>query len=348
MTKKISFSYFSKTTLHLGGALLNIPCLTGMSFLIKREAVNKFGGLDCLEKYLAEDFYMCKFLTEKGYKLKISSYSTLQNPEEPSSFHPFSERMKRWMKLRKSMIYFLVVIEPFIECLPSGLYGPLVLKFLFSHLGPYFPIFNMFSTNFSVLAAMVIHYLLWFVSDLIQTCFLVDNILDVFQLEFLVSWVLRHLIFLKLYVKILLMQRGDVVISWCDQRYVLRNGLLTVAGSPEQADCAKQSVDPDEAPLPLTKPRSDSCPGKVNKSFQELHMNEHPQIPTLNHQNSRHSLMSHSFTHFSENTSGFHSQATDSVSPLDFQISKKASKSRLNIHKSKGHRRHKSTDFIPR
>lgn len=96
--------------------VLNIPCLTGMSVLVKRELIDEFGGLDSLEDYLAEDFYMCKFLTENGWKLKLSRKFALQNAGNDGGTSVYAERMLRWYKLRKSMVPFLAFIEPLFEC----------------------------------------------------------------------------------------------------------------------------------------------------------------------------------------------------------------------------------------
>lgn len=312
-SEKVYF-YTQHSRSYMGTDLLNIPCLTGMSVLIRRDAIEneKFGGLKVLEKYLAEDFYMCKFLTENDYKLKLSSVSCLQNPEEPPSYRPFSERMKRWMKLRKSMIYPLIVIEPFIECLLSGIYGPFVLRFF---------AVNFFGfASWSLGVGIMLHYFFWFVSDCLQAFVLLDKKIDLFQLEFVMNWGVRHFIFIKNYIEVLF-QRGDVKIKWCDQEYVLKNGLLVKSSSDfseydnvnandstsAAATCAKKLVplkiksssysklikkssdasnDEDQKSLlsrKYTEKRHSSCPNRfpVSSGVNNLHQH-HYNLPPRN------------------------------------------------------------------
>ncbi len=44
---------------------LGISCFTGMSYLVKKEELDAFGGLSWFGRFLAEDFFIAKYLHEK-------------------------------------------------------------------------------------------------------------------------------------------------------------------------------------------------------------------------------------------------------------------------------------------
>lgn len=222
---------------YCSSGFLGIPCLTGQSVLAKRSKLEKFGGLKAVENYLAEDFYLCKFISENGDKLKLSRFPALQNapktkksenftcdtlcPPTPrcrtvnsicgSICNPecdanidntaFVNRMLRWYKLRRDMVPAVSYLEVFFECIVSAVYGPAVLYFMIDQ-----------CKNSSVCSKTIppvylpagVNY--WTtVGTHIFVWFCFDTAqacilgVKVLSYGYLKSWVVRHFVFLKIY-----------------------------------------------------------------------------------------------------------------------------------------------------
>lgn len=104
--------------------LLRQNCMNGQSTLIKTSCFeNALGDLSSLASYVAEDFFMGKALDEAGYRMVLSNYPILQNSRYPEVNHlrKFTDRMVRWTRLRMTMIPFVSLLEPFTECMVSGI-----------------------------------------------------------------------------------------------------------------------------------------------------------------------------------------------------------------------------------
>lgn len=104
--------------------LLRQNCMNGQSTLIKVACFeDAIGDLSNLGKYVAEDFFMGKAMDDKGYRMVLSHYPILQNSRHPevNHFRKFTERMVRWTRLRMTMIPFVSLLEPFTECMVSGI-----------------------------------------------------------------------------------------------------------------------------------------------------------------------------------------------------------------------------------
>lgn len=99
---------------------LNQVCITGMSNLIRREALDDAcGGLIGLSSYIAEDYFMTIKMHEAGWTFRLSSFPALQNLIDPT-VGGFFRRMVRWSRLRIKMLPGITIIEPFSECFISG------------------------------------------------------------------------------------------------------------------------------------------------------------------------------------------------------------------------------------
>lgn len=72
--------------MYIAGNLIT-QCVTGMSNLVSRAALEECClGLHQLADYLAEDFFMAKFITDKGYKIKLASYPAVQCTRKGNNF----------------------------------------------------------------------------------------------------------------------------------------------------------------------------------------------------------------------------------------------------------------------
>ena len=50
---------------YLSFNMMGIPCMTGMSYLIKKNELDELHGLSWFGRFLAEDFFIAKLLHEK-------------------------------------------------------------------------------------------------------------------------------------------------------------------------------------------------------------------------------------------------------------------------------------------
>lgn len=65
--------------MYLVADLIRINCHTGMSTLIRKKILDEEGGLKSFGVYLAEDFFIAKKITDKNWRIRISSQPALQN-----------------------------------------------------------------------------------------------------------------------------------------------------------------------------------------------------------------------------------------------------------------------------
>jgi ceramide glucosyltransferase len=128
--------------------LLGINCVTGMSCLIRKECIDRVGGLKAFGHYIAEDFYIAYEVSKQGWKLRVAPAPAQQNSGD-YSISNWIERMIRWSKLRMRLSP-LAYIEPLQECFSSAAIAGIVTNYLFEW-------------NALVIAAC--HILIWFIFD---------------------------------------------------------------------------------------------------------------------------------------------------------------------------------------
>ncbi|KAK7465908.1 hypothetical protein BaRGS_00037518 [Batillaria attramentaria] len=85
----------------LSANAVGINCSTGMSCLLRRDVLDREGGLAAFGKYLAEDYFIAKAF------------------------------LKQWAQLRSSMIPTLIVLEPLSECIVMGVAASWAVQYLF-------------------------------------------------------------------------------------------------------------------------------------------------------------------------------------------------------------------------
>lgn len=81
-THRVGFQIYFGTAMsriYLAADLVKINCHTGMSTLIRKSVMDDEGGLKTFGRYLAEDFFIAKSLTDRGWKMRICSQPALQN-----------------------------------------------------------------------------------------------------------------------------------------------------------------------------------------------------------------------------------------------------------------------------
>jgi len=75
---------------------------------MRKNLIDEVGGLKSFGCYLAEDFFLAKSITDRGWKIRISNQPAWQNPGI-GSIPSFQQRVIRWAKLRIAMVPTTIV-----------------------------------------------------------------------------------------------------------------------------------------------------------------------------------------------------------------------------------------------
>jgi ceramide glucosyltransferase len=117
----LEMAYFgcAQARMYLVSDLFGFICLTGMSFIIKKEILEDAGGLGAYAKYIAEDYFIAQTVHRKNLHFSISSLPALQN-SGVCNVRAYQERMIRWTRLRVHMLPQLLILEPCNESVLLG------------------------------------------------------------------------------------------------------------------------------------------------------------------------------------------------------------------------------------
>jgi len=107
--------------MYLVADLFGFICLTGMSFIVKKQILDDVGGLQTFGKYIGEDYFIAQTVLHKGFRFSICSLPALQN-SGICSVRAYQDRMIRWTRLRVHMLPQLLIFEPIQECVMAGQY----------------------------------------------------------------------------------------------------------------------------------------------------------------------------------------------------------------------------------
>jgi ceramide glucosyltransferase len=116
--------------------LIGINCVTGMSCLIRKECIDRVGGLRAFGDYIAEDYYLAYEVAKQGWKLRVAPTPAQQNSGE-YSVTTWIDRMVRWCKLRMRLS-------------PLAYLAGIVTNYLF---------------EWNALVVAACHILIWFILD---------------------------------------------------------------------------------------------------------------------------------------------------------------------------------------
>ncbi|XP_002740179.1 ceramide glucosyltransferase-like [Saccoglossus kowalevskii] len=200
--------------MYLSANALGINCVTGMSSMMRKSILEDAGGLEEFGQYIAEDYFMGKACTDRGFKVVVSSLWALQN-SGTYSLSQFKRRMARWCKLRLSMLPLLIVLDPLTECLALGLFTAWGLYHLL-HLHP--------------VVFFLCHLLGWFLMDYIQLSGVHNQALPFNKSEFAVAWITREVLTIFAYVEALL----DPNIRWRTGTFRMKWGGKAVEVTSEE------------------------------------------------------------------------------------------------------------------
>ncbi|MFM8313018.1 MAG: glycosyltransferase family 21 protein, partial [Deltaproteobacteria bacterium] len=100
------------------------PCVVGKSMLFRKSTARRFGGMNVLARYLAEDFMAGEAIRRLGMKIALAN--------EPVSqwigslkLRDFWSRHIRWGRIRKSQAFLAFMVEPILGSVVCSLMGSL-------------------------------------------------------------------------------------------------------------------------------------------------------------------------------------------------------------------------------
>jgi len=131
--------------------LFRVNCATGMSALMRKSVIDEAGGLRAFGCYLAEDFFLAKAVTDRGWRIRISHQPAWQNCGA-CHIPSFQKRVTRWAKLRIAMVPTTIIFEPMSECMMLGALAAWANYWLFA---------------WDPLGIYLLHILVWFILDYI-------------------------------------------------------------------------------------------------------------------------------------------------------------------------------------
>jgi ceramide glucosyltransferase len=105
----------------------NHPIVIGKCMMFRRSTAQRFGGIEVLAQYLAEDYIAGEAIRHLGLKVLLSGDPVVQYIGS-YSLKEFWLRHIRWGRLRKVQSPLTFFFEPFFGCFSSGLLGAMALK----------------------------------------------------------------------------------------------------------------------------------------------------------------------------------------------------------------------------
>ncbi len=185
-------------TAHLGR-----PCVVGKSMLFRRSTAERFGGIQALGQFLAEDYMAGEAMRLLGQKISISVDPICQFLGD-ASIKSFWHRHIRWGRIRKAQAPLAFLFEPVITCVGSGFLGSMAFSYFF---------------GFSALNFFCAHHLLWLTCDLVVVSALGAEV----SLTFPFFWLVREFLHLPLWAHA---SSGNTV-KWRGKKLQIMEGGLT-------------------------------------------------------------------------------------------------------------------------
>lgn len=118
---------------------------------MRKSVIDEAGGLRAFGCYLAEDFFLAKAVTDRGWRIRISHQPAWQNCGA-CHIPSFQKRVTRWAKLRIAMVPTTIIFEPMSECMMLGALAAWANYWLFA---------------WDPLGIYLLHILVWFILDYI-------------------------------------------------------------------------------------------------------------------------------------------------------------------------------------
>lgn len=178
--------YFGTTVARFNLAFhsLGISCFTGMSYLVKKDEVEKLNGLSWFGRFLAEDFFLAKYLHDKGFRHQVAAIPAQQNVANVSIV-AYKDRLVRWLRLRLNMMPFTAgLLEPLGASIPLGIYAAWSAYHFFG-INPYLWLLG--------------HLLVWSFLDYLQLKGLQNGPLPFNVVVYLLGWLVVESLYVLIY-----------------------------------------------------------------------------------------------------------------------------------------------------
>ncbi len=128
------------------------PLVMGKSMFFRRSTFERFGGLQALGRYLAEDYMAGFALRRLGLKI-VQSHEPLRQFLGDAKLSSYWSRQVRWGRIRRMTSPHTFILEPLSFCAVSGMIGALAAS----------------ATRISSFASfLILHCLTWFCADLLM------------------------------------------------------------------------------------------------------------------------------------------------------------------------------------
>jgi ceramide glucosyltransferase len=163
-------------------SLFNRVPVVGKSMLFRRTVADRFGGIETLSRYLAEDFMAGEAIKMLGLKIVLASDPIRQHLGR-IRVSEFWNRHIRWGRIRKAQAPFVFLLEPISSLFVSGVIGAL---------GCY----GLFGVNIGWF--LLAHIVVWAVCDHL----LIVSIGRTISVFTLFAWLLREILYLPLWLAI--------------------------------------------------------------------------------------------------------------------------------------------------
>jgi len=199
--------------IYLISDFVRINCATGMSSLMRKALIDEAGGLKAFGVYLAEDFFLAKSITDRGWRIRISHQPAWQNAGT-CAIPSFQARITRWAKLRIAMVPATILLEPISECMVLGAMAAWATYWLFAC---------------DPIVVYLLHILCWFLLDWILLSIVQNGPLPFNKFEYVLGWFLREFSAPFLFLNAL----WEPTIQWRTNAYRIRWGGLAEEVKPK-------------------------------------------------------------------------------------------------------------------
>ncbi|OZJ04235.1 hypothetical protein BZG36_04233 [Bifiguratus adelaidae] len=125
-------------------------CVMGKSNLYRRSDLDKAGGLAAFANFMAEDNLVADAIWKQGLSHVMTCDTACQSIGYMSP-REYLMRRSRWLRVRKYIVTAATLVEPFQECVLTGIYGAASFHALWPNINPW-----RFLTT---------HFILWFCID---------------------------------------------------------------------------------------------------------------------------------------------------------------------------------------
>jgi len=178
------------------------PVVIGKSMLFRRSEANRFGGVELLAQYLAEDYMTGHAMKLLGRRVKVMHEPIIQMIGD-YSFKEFWSRHVRWGRIRRAQSPLVFPLEPLLSFWISGAFGAYALS--------HFDILPYWQT-------LTMHACIWALCDI----FLMERMKEAIKPKNLLAWIVRESLHVPLWIHVAM----GTSVNWRGTKLNLQQGGL--------------------------------------------------------------------------------------------------------------------------